>query len=92
MLGFLQAMLAPYYIYIKFVHVVAVFGWLLTATCAYAFYLVPVMKAWRRHPDDPEIIPVRNWVLERFDEVVTFGILSVFLAIAKPSLGVNDGI
>ena len=72
MLGFLQATLAPCYIYIKFVHVVAVFGWLLTATCAYAFYLVPVMKAWRRHPDDPEIIPVRNWVLERFDEVVTY--------------------
>lgn len=72
MLEFLRTTLAPYYLYIKFVHVTAALGWLWSAACAYAFYLVPVMKAWRRNPDDPEIIPVRNWVLERFDDVVTY--------------------
>lgn len=72
MLHTLKALITPYYLLFKFVHVTAALGWIWSASTAYAYYLLPVMKAWRRHPDDPEIIPVRNWALERFEEAVIY--------------------
>ncbi len=72
MLEFLRLTLTPYYLYIKFVHVLFATMWIWSASTAYAYYLLPVMKAWRRNPEDPEIIPVRNWAMERFDEVVIY--------------------
>jgi len=59
--------LSPYYMHIKFLHVVAVMVWVWSTSVAYAYYLVPVFKAWRRSPDDQAILELRNWVMERFD-------------------------
>jgi uncharacterized membrane protein len=64
--------LSPYYLYIKFVHLVAVMVWVFSTAHAYAFYLVPVFKAWRRNPGDAGIIEMRNWVMERFDHGVIY--------------------
>ena len=72
MLEFLQPVLAPYYSYIKFVHVVFAAMWVFSTAVGYAFYVLPVMKAWRRNPDDPEILVARDWVMERFDEGVIY--------------------
>ncbi len=72
MLEFLSTTLAPYYLFIKFVHVTTALGWVWSASTAYAYYLLPVVKAWRRNPHDPEIIPVRNWAFERFEDAVIY--------------------
>lgn len=72
MLEFLRDHLAPYYLHIKFVHVFFALMWVWSASAAYAYYLLPVMKAWRRNPDDRELIPLRNWAMERFDDVVIY--------------------
>jgi len=67
----LQQFLAPYYLYIKMVHVPFVFLWMFSVIMAYAHYLVPVMQAWRRDSSDPGLTLMRNWVFERFDEGVS---------------------
>ena len=72
MIDLLRQVLAPWYIQIKFVHVLFVMVWVASTTMAYAYYLVPVFKAWRRNPDDQEIIALRNWAMERFDQGVIF--------------------
>ena len=64
----LQSLLAPWYLEIKFLHLLFVGVWMFSTSVAYVFYLLPVMKAWRRHPEDAEILTLRNWVMERFDE------------------------
>ena len=72
MIEFLQTTLGPYYLQIKFVHVLFVSTWMFSASVAYAYFLVPVFRAWRRNPGDLEIIAARNWVMERFDEGVIY--------------------
>lgn len=72
MVEFLQPILAPYYMQIKFVHLLFVMMWVFSTSVAYAFYVLPVFKAWRRNPDDQGIIAMRNWVMERFDEGATY--------------------
>lgn len=63
--------LAPYYLYIKMIHVPAAFLWLFSVTMGYMHYLVPVMQAWRRNPTDSGLTLMRNWVFERFDAGVS---------------------
>jgi uncharacterized membrane protein len=68
----LQLFFAPYYLYVKTLHLLAMSAWLWSAASAYAFYLVPVFKAWRRNPHDPEVRAMRDWAIERFDQGVTY--------------------
>jgi len=68
MIAFLQSTLAPYYLYIKFIHVIFVMMWVFSTMMAYGYFLLPVMKAWRRNPQDGEVIVIRDWIMERFDE------------------------
>ena len=63
----LRAALAPYYLDIKFVHLIAAAAWIWSTSVAYMYYLVPVFRAWRRNPDDEQIIALRDWVMDRFD-------------------------
>lgn len=72
MIATLQTMLAPYYLYIKLVHLIAVTVWLWSTIVGYSYYLVPVFKAWRRNPQDPDIVALRNWAIERFDSGVIY--------------------
>jgi uncharacterized membrane protein len=62
--------LAPYYLYIKMVHLPAAFLWFFSVMLGYSYYLVPVMQAWRRDSSDPGLTLMRNWVFERFDQGV----------------------
>ena len=72
MLAFIRETLVPYYIYIKFVHVIFVMIWATSTIVGYAYFLVPAFKAWRRNPHDPEVIALRNWTMERFDHGVIY--------------------
>lgn len=72
MIPFLQDTLGPYYIYLKFIHLTFVMIWLWSTAVAFAYYLVPVFKAWRRNPDDGLIVELRNWAIERFDHGVNY--------------------
>lgn len=67
MLETLHYALAPYYLYIKLVHVPFAFLWLFSVAVGYTNYLVPVVQAWRRNPRDPEFVAMRNWVFGRWD-------------------------
>jgi uncharacterized membrane protein len=68
MVELIREVLAPFYIYIKAIHILAIMAWIWSTSVAYAFYLVPAFKAWRRNPNDPEIVAFRNWAIERFDD------------------------
>jgi len=72
MIQFLQQTLGPYYFYIKFIHLFFVMIWMWSTAVGFAFYLVPVFKAWRRNPDDLQIIAMRDWAMERFDHGVSY--------------------
>ncbi len=62
--------LAPYYLYIKLIHMLLAFVWAFSVAVGYTQYLLPVVQAWRRNPHDPEFVPMRHWVFERFDQGV----------------------
>lgn len=63
----LRLELLPYYAEIKFLHVSAVMAWIWSTSVAYLHYLVPAFRAWRTHPDDPGVLAMRDWVIDRFD-------------------------
>lgn len=67
-MGSISEALAPYYIYYKFVHVLAVGAWAFSTSHAYLFYLLPIFQEWRKNPRDPGRLKMRNWAMERFDE------------------------
>ena len=92
MIEMLRDVLGPYFFYIKFVHVFAVMAWIWSASCAYAFYLVPVFKAWRRNPDDQELKELRNWVVERFDHGIIYEHIAFpFIMVSGPLLYITGG-
>ena len=64
----IRLFLGSHYAELRFVHLVAVMVWIWSTSVAYAFYLVPVFKAWRRNPRDEQVRELRNWVMERFDQ------------------------
>lgn len=63
----LRQMLAPWYLEIKAIHLTAVAAWIWSTSVAYVYYLVPVFRDWRRQPDDPSVLALRDWVMDRFD-------------------------
>lgn len=60
-------LIAPWYMQIKFVHLSAVMAWIWSTSVAYLYYLLPAIRAWRRQPDDPAALKLRNWAMDRFD-------------------------
>lgn len=68
MLEALGDFIAPYYLQIKFVHVVFAAMWAWSTSVAYGNYLVPLFRDWQRSPDDPDKARLRNWAMERFDD------------------------
>ena len=62
--------LAPWYLELKAIHLFAVMAWIWSTAVAYVYYVVPVFKAWRRNPQDLEVIALRDWVMDRFDRGV----------------------
>jgi len=66
----LHLTLAPFYLYIKLIHITVAFLWAFSVALAYVYILVPVMQAWRRNQDDAGHTIMRNWAFERFDQGV----------------------
>jgi uncharacterized membrane protein len=62
--------LAPFYPYIKLVHLLAVMVWLFSTAVGYRNYVVPAFKAWMAAPSDAQALAMRNLAIERFDDGV----------------------
>jgi len=92
MIALLQSILGPYYLFLKLIHLIAVTVWLWSTAVGYAFYLVPVFKAWRRNPEDLEIIALRDWVMERFDHGVIYEHIAFpMVVLTGPLLWITGG-
>jgi hypothetical protein len=63
----LRALLQPWYLQIKFIHLLVVALWAFSTAVAYRNYIVPAFRAWQRNPEDPSAIAKRNEFMERFD-------------------------
>lgn len=70
MLETIQSAFAPYYIYIKFVHVFFVMIWAWSTAVAYTWYVKGTFLRWEKNPNDPTLIERRNWAIEQFDKGV----------------------
>ena len=62
--------LAPYYSYIKLLHLLAVMIWLFSTAVGYQNFVVPAFKTWLATPGDARAIEMRNLAIERFDKGV----------------------
>ncbi len=67
MLDELRVAIAPYYLHIKWLHVVSVAIWSFSTAVAYTWYLKPVLRASYRRPDDAELRKQRDDWMDRFD-------------------------
>ena len=68
MLESLQGALAPYFLYIKFVHVFAVMIWGWSTAVAYGWYVKGAFIRWEQNPEDPALVQRRNYAIEQFDK------------------------
>lgn len=62
--------LAPYYLYFKFVHVFFVLMWTMSAVGAYIFYLRTTIYEFEKTPQDKELERRLVWAYEQFDKTV----------------------
>lgn len=67
MLDGLRADLAPWYPYIKAIHVLSAAVWSFSTAVAWAYYLKPAFRRVQRHPEDPAAVALRDALMERFD-------------------------
>ena len=86
----LRQLLLPWYLQIKFVHLLFVMIWSFSTAVAYTWYVKSAWLAWQRTPEDPHRLERRNWTMEQFDRgaslehiafpiVLTTGALMVWL-------------
>lgn len=87
----LRSFLLPWYLQIKFFHLLMVAMWSFSAAVAFRNYLAPVFRAWSKNPEQAELISRRDEAMERFDTgaqlehfafplVLFTGVLMVWLA------------
>lgn len=87
----LRSLLLPWYLQIKFIHLLMVAMWSFSTAVAYCYYIIPAFRAWQGNPDNAAALARRNEFMERFDtgavlEHVAFplllltGLLMVWLA------------
>lgn len=62
-----RAAVAPFYLYIKAVHVLSAAVWSFSTAVAWIFYLKPTLQAARLNPGDPVLRARRDNFMERFD-------------------------
>ena len=71
MTEFLAGLFIPYYLQIKWLHLIVAAMWLFSTSVAYRFYLLPIFAAWLRDPGSVDKARLRNWAMERFDDGAT---------------------
>lgn len=70
MLDTIRLALMPWYMEIKFVHLLFVMMWGMSTGVAYLFYVRFAFLRWQREPENPERIALRNWTMDQFDKGV----------------------
>jgi hypothetical protein len=63
----LRFLLLPWYLQIKFFHLLMVAMWSFSTAVAFRDYLAPVFRAWSRNPERSDLIARRDEAIERFD-------------------------
>ena len=63
----IRTALGPWYLYIKFVHLISVMIWAWSTAVAYGWYVRLTYRKWLANPGDEERKRRRNWALEQFD-------------------------
>lgn len=63
----LHGWLSPFFLQIKFVHLLSVMIWLWSASIAYSFLLVTAWKEWRKDPANRELRGRRDWVFFHYE-------------------------
>lgn len=64
----LRVFLSPWYLQLKFLHLLTVAMWSFSTAVAFRNYLVPAFRAWQRNPEQARLTAWRNDVIERFDQ------------------------
>ena len=62
-----RIVLAPWYLHIKWLHVMAAGVWSFSTAVGYVMYLKPALRAARAHPEDDVRRARRDEMMERFD-------------------------
>lgn len=60
----------PWYLQIKFIHLMFATIWLWSTSVAFINYVVPAIRAWLNNPDDIRSRADRDLMMERFDRGV----------------------
>jgi uncharacterized membrane protein len=66
----IRSAFAPYYLYIKFVHLLAVMIWSFSTAVAYVWYVRSAYLGWQRDSENEEAKRRRDWAMEHFDRGV----------------------
>ncbi|MZR63304.1 hypothetical protein [Alcanivorax sp. DP30] len=64
----LRVLLQPWYLQIKFVHLLFVMIWSFSTAAAYSWYVKSAWVAWQHNKEDPHRLERRNWTMEQFDK------------------------
>ena len=86
MLELIRDVCGPYYLHIKFIHLIAVMAWSWSTAVAYTSFLKPAYIKWKRNPDNDIWKERRNWAFEQFDRGV------VIEHVAFPLLLLSDAL
>ncbi|PCJ33799.1 MAG: hypothetical protein COA99_15280 [Moraxellaceae bacterium] len=70
MIELIRETFQSYYVYIKFVHLLAVMIWSWSTSVAFVWYLREAWREWAENPTDSILTARRNWVFEQFDKGV----------------------
>ncbi len=68
MIELVQQTFGPYYLYIKFIHVVFATIWAWSTSVAYVWYVKGAWVSWAENPQDDLLKARRNWAFEQFDK------------------------
>ena len=81
-----RALLAPWYAYVKAIHVVSAAVWSFSTAVAWIFYLKPALNRAKRAPGDPEARRRLHDFMERFDRGVAIEHVALALLVGTAAL------
>lgn len=70
MVDAIRESLGAYYLYIKFVHLLAAMMWSWSTSVAYVWYIKDAWEEWAKNPQDSILKARRDWAFEQFDRGV----------------------
>jgi uncharacterized membrane protein len=70
MVDAIRESLGAWYLYIKFVHLLAAMMWSWSTAVAYVWYIKDAWKEWADNPQDSVLKARRDWAFEQFDRGV----------------------